>query len=160
VIISIISAVTLSRILRSDTFDAYIIRDQIISLSRTAQQSALGRADVILTIIPSLSLDAVTLTTSYGVGPTTISSVKFDLAPIVLAGSVNNTASCSVASGTAVTNAAPLIVRFDELGSLTLSGFGAGVAVTESVKICLNENPANSICISPAGFAYKGDCDV
>lgn len=160
VIISVLGAVALSRILRGNTYDAFILRDQIISLARTTQQSALGRADVILTITPSVSLETVTLTTSYGAGPATINTVEFDLSPISITGSVNNTDSCSVTLGSAITNAAPFIIRFDELGDLDLSGFGAGSSVTDSVKICLNDDPADSVCISPAGFAYAGDCDV
>ena len=160
VLVSIISAVALSRIIGGNTFSAFILRDQIISLTRTAQQSALGRSDVTLTITPSASLDTVTITTGYGAGPTIINSVEFDLSPISITGSVNNTDSCSVTLGSAITNAAPLIVRFDELGDLELSGFGAGTTVTDSVKICLDARPVDSVCISPAGFAYAGDCDV
>jgi MSHA pilin protein MshC len=160
ILISVIGVVTLSRFLDGNAFSGFILRDQIISLSRTAQQSALGRADVILTITPSASLDTVTLTSSYGAGATTINSVEFDLSPNVITGSVNNTDSCSITLGSSITNAAPFIIRFDELGDLDASGLGAGTAVTDSVKICLNDNPVDSVCISPGGFAYAGDCDV
>jgi MSHA pilin protein MshC len=160
VIVSIISVVALSRAIRGNTFSGLILRDQIISLSRTAQQSALGRADVVITITPSASLDTVTLTSSYGAGSTIINSVEFDLAPNVITGSVNNTDSCSITLGSAITNLAPFIIRFDELGDLEASGFGAGTSVTDSVKICLNNRPIDSVCISPGGFAYAGDCDV
>lgn len=159
VVLSIIAAASISRFLGVNAFDSFILRDQIVSLTRTAQQSALGRSDVVLTIQPSVSLDTVTLTTSYG-GGTAINSVEFDLSPIVLTGSVNNTDSCSVTLGSAVTNGAPFIIRFDELGDLELSGFGAGSTITDNVKICLNDSPIDSVCISPAGFAYGGDCDV
>ncbi len=160
VIISVLAAVALSRILSGDSFDAFILRDQLISLSRTAQQSALGKADVVFTVQPSASLDTVTLTTSYGTGSVVLNSVEFDLSPIVLTGSVNNTASCAVTAGAAITNAAPFIVRFDELGDLSLSGFGAGSAITDAVKICLNSSSEDSLCISPGGFAYGGNCDI
>lgn len=160
VVLSIIAAASISRILGGNAFDSFILRDQIISLSRTAQQSALGRADVTLTIQPSASLETVTLTTRYGSGPSTIiSEVETNLAPISLTGIINNTDSCSVSTGTPITNAAPLIIRFDELGDLALSGFGAGTAVTRSVKICLNNIPEDAVCVSPAGFAYGGNCD-
>ncbi len=160
VVVAILASIGFSRFLGGNTFDALIVRDQIISLARSAQQSALGRADVIFTITPSASLDTVTLTTSYGVGATVINSVEFDLSPIVITGSVNNTDSCSVSAGSAITNAAPFIIRFDELSDLDVSGFGAGAAVTDSVKICLDDRPVDSVCISPGGFAYAGDCDV
>ncbi len=160
VIISIISVVALSRILGGNTFSGLILRDQIISLARSAQQSALGRADVIFTITPSASSDTVTLTTSYGAGATVINSVEFDLSPIVITGSINNTDSCSVTAGSAITNASPFIMRFDELSDLDVSGFGAGTTVTDNVKICLDDRPVDSVCISPGGFAYAGDCDV
>ncbi len=160
VVVAIIAVVALARVSDGNTFDAFALRDQLVSLIRTAQQSALGRADVEVTITPSLSLDTVVITTRYGGGPTTINSVEFGLSPISLTGVVNNTASCSVSVGTAITNGAPFIIRFDELGDLENSGFAAGTTVTDSVKICLNNEPSNSVCVSPGGFAYAGDCDV
>ena len=47
-LLSIIGAVALSRILSGNTLNAVIVRDQVISIARTAQQSALGRSDVSL----------------------------------------------------------------------------------------------------------------
>jgi len=161
VIVSIIAAAIISRFATGDVFTGFILRDQIISLARTAQQSALGRADVTLTITPNLGGDSVTIETAYGTGPAvTIDSVTFDLDSISLTGDTNVTDSCSVSTGTAITNAAPFVLRFDELGDLDVSGFGAGSAITSAARICLNDNVIESMCVAPSGFAYAGDCDV
>ena len=45
-VIGIIAAVTMSRVLRDDTYNAFLARDQITSLARSAQQRAIGRNDV------------------------------------------------------------------------------------------------------------------
>jgi hypothetical protein len=57
-----------------------------------------------------------------------------------------------------------MTINFDELGDLAASGVtGATGAITSALRICLN-NDANvntdSVCVSPAGFAYAGSCDA
>jgi prepilin-type N-terminal cleavage/methylation domain-containing protein len=160
ILLGILATVALSRILRADTFNAFIVSDQIISLSRAAQQAALGRSDVLLTITPNVALDSVNLTTASDGGATTIDSVDLDLGSVTLTGDVNDTSSCATPPVTAITNGTPLIIRFGELGDLEPSGFGAGTAISSAVRICLNDSPVDSVCVSPSGFAYTGDCDV
>jgi len=162
VILGVISAVTVSRFGGSDSFSAYIIRDQIISLSRNAQQSSLGRADVKLIVTPSGDGQTVNIKTTNAGG--TILSVNLALDSVMLTGDVNKTESCATnpasASLGAITNAAPFTLSFGELGSLIPSGFGAGTAVTSAVRICLDSRVEDSVCIAPSGFAYAGDCDA
>ena len=43
-ILSVISIVTMSRIIGGNSFNAIIVRDQVISLARTAQQNAAAQA--------------------------------------------------------------------------------------------------------------------
>ena len=57
VILSIISIVTMSRIIGGNSFNAIIVRDQVISLARTAQQNAIGRTNVSMTITPNVGGD-------------------------------------------------------------------------------------------------------
>lgn len=158
VLVSIISTAIIGRFASGDAYSAFIIRDQIISLARTAQQSSLGRESVVLNI--SVTGDTVNLTTEAGTGPVVqISSVDFDLEGISLTGDVNVTDSCATSTGTAIGNSPDFTIRFEELGDLGNSGAGAGSAVTSAVRICLNDSVTDSVCISPSGYAYGGKCD-
>lgn len=159
-ILAVISVVTMSRILSGNALNAIVVRDQIISLARTAQQNALGRSDVDLTITPSAGGDEITLITSYNAG--VIESYTFSMSTVSLSGDINDTDSCAVTSGAdAITNATPLTLTFGELGDLGVSGVtGSTGVVTSAVRICLNDTASESVCVSPSGFAYAGDCDV
>lgn len=159
-ILGVIAAVAMSRILSGNALNAIVVRDQIISLARTAQQNALGRADVELVITPSAGSEEITLSTSDGSGG--IESYTFSMNTVVLTGDINDTDSCAVTSGAdAITNAAPMTLTFGELGDLGVSGVdGSTGAVTSALRICLNDTVSESVCVSPSGFAYAGDCDV
>lgn len=159
-VLGIISAVAMSRILGGNTFNAIIVRDQIVSLARTAQQNALGRSDVSMTITPGAGGNDVTLVTSDSGG--TIKTVTLALDTVSLRGDINDTDSCETTTGAdAITNAAPMTLAFGELGNLDTSGVtGSTGAITSALRICLNNTASESVCVSPSGFAYAGDCDV
>lgn len=159
-VLGIISAVAMSRILGGNTFNAIIVRDQIVFLARTAQQNALGRSDVSMTITPGAGGNDVTLVTSDSGG--TIKTVTLALDTVSLRGDINDTDSCETTAGAdAITNAAPMTVAFGELGNLDTSGVtGSTGAITSALRICLNNTASESVCVSPSGFAYAGDCDV
>lgn len=160
VIISIVSVVVMSRFIGGNAFNGIIVRDQIISLSRSALLNSLGRTGVTLTITPSASGDEVTIVTSDVGG--TITSVTTPLDTITLSGDINVTNSCETISGVdPITNAASMTVVFGALGDLGVSGVsGSTGAITSALRICINDIAVNSICLSPSGFAYAGDCDV
>lgn len=159
-IVAIVSVVAISRLGDGSTFNAVIVRDGIISLARTAQQNSLGRADVTMTITPSAGGDSVNIVTSYAGG--TIEDVIAPLSSVSISGDINNTDSCAVTTGAdAVTNAAPMTINFGELGDLGVSGVtGSTGTITSALRICLNDTANESVCVSPSGFAYVGDCDV
>lgn len=162
--ISILSAVVFARFQDQNTFNASIVRDQIISLSRIAQQSSLGRADVSLAITPTASNSVLLEVESGGV----FQSFELDLDGVTLTGDVNKldggsqTPSCEADDGdTAITAGAPMIINFGELSDLEeVSVGGVPTAVTSAVRICLDNRAVDSVCISPAGYAYAGNCDV
>lgn len=160
VVIGILAVVAFGRFAEPNSFNAAIVRDQIISLGRNAQQGALGRAGVSLTMTPNGSGTSLTLDFSDGGG--SVNAAVIDLDGVdTFAGDVNTTASCGSTPGaTAITNASPLILNFDSLGDLAASGFGAGTVVTSAVRICINDDAQSSVCVSPSGFLYAGDCDV
>ncbi|NQV71128.1 MAG: prepilin-type N-terminal cleavage/methylation domain-containing protein [Pseudohongiella sp.] len=161
VVVSIISSVVVSRLSDSNSFNGIILRDQIVSLARIAQQSSLGRAGVELTITPDAPLSNVLIEAK--AGTTVIESAFVSMESLSLKGDVNTVSSCSVGGAIALSNAAPLRIGVGELGDLIDSGVvGASYpsSVSSAVRICINDDPAMSVCISPAGFAYTGDCDV
>lgn len=154
-LVGILSAVAISRLTGSDTYDPAIARDQIISLSRSAQQKAIGRTGVVLTIQPSANTLEITLAD----GTSQIQTSSVDLQSVVLAAGINQTASCSDNTGLITLGAAPsLVLRFDKLGDLLTANAGSATPVTSSVRLCINNDPVMSVCWSSAGFAYPGDC--
>lgn len=160
VFIGILAVFVMARFSSGDTFNSVIIRDQIVSLVRTAQQASLGRTSVSMTITPSAGGDSVTITTSDGGG--TIDSVQLDLSNVTLSGDINKTASCAVDDGDfAIASATPMTLNFGELGDLGVSGVtGNTGAISSAVRICVNDSATDSVCVSPSGFAYAGNCDV
>lgn len=161
VTITIISSVVMSRLSDANSFNGIVLRDQIISLARTAQQSSLGRADVELTITPSPSGSDVLIEAK--AGASVIESATTSMRSLSVKGDVNNTASCSGGGANTLSNSTPLRIAIEALGDLGDSGVvGAGYpsTVSSAVRICINDEPTFSVCISPAGFAYVGDCDA
>jgi MSHA pilin protein MshC len=163
VIAGILVAVAMGRLIDGDSFNPSVAASQIISVSRNAQQSALGKSPVTLTITPSVSGDTVTLRSAFGAGAaTTIEQVELAGSGVSLTGDINNTASCESSSASAISNAAPMTIAFGELGNLasttTVNG-ATGTAISSGLRICVNSSAAYSVCVSPSGYAYGGDCD-
>ncbi|TFH75813.1 type II secretion system protein [Gammaproteobacteria bacterium LSUCC0112] len=153
-IVGILSALAISRLTGSDTYDPAIARDQIISLSRSAQQKAIGRSGVELTIQPGSESLAITLIDDVSQVQTSL----VDLQSVTLAAGINQTASCADNTGLTALAPAALVLSFDRLGDLQQANVGSDITVTGSVRLCIDSNPAMSVCWSSAGFAYPGDC--
>lgn len=159
-ILGILSAVIMPRFLGSNTLNAVIVRDQIVALTRIAQQSALGRDEVVLTIQPNVSGSNATVTVSYDSPAVEIESATMPYSDVSLT-TDNTAASCAGGASNAITNANPLNLNFGGLGDLLASGVsGSEAAVNSALRICVNNEPALSVCVSPSGFAYVGDCDA
>lgn len=159
VLIGIIAAVTMGRFTNSNAFNALAAQGQIISIIRAGQQSSLGREGVSVTLTPNASGAELTVELAETGG--TIESQAINASGVSLSGDVNQTDSCEVTAGvTGISSASPMTIRFGELGDLDNSGFGAGTAVTSAVRVCINNDSEFSVCVSPAGFAYAGDCDA
>ena len=69
-LIGVIASLALTRMTDPGAFDAVVARDSVLALSRSAQQSALGRANVQLTLTPSGSNIVVTSIVSGAVSTT------------------------------------------------------------------------------------------
>lgn len=159
-IVGIIAAVSFSRFFDSEQLNGIIARDRIIAAARTAQQNALGRADVELTITPNGGATEAIIATSDAGG--TIQSFIVSLNSVSLSGDINDTDSCATTTGAdSITSSNPMTLAFDELGDLTISGVTGNTGTpTSALRICINDIVNESICVSPSGFAYSGDCDT
>lgn len=155
----VIGIVALSRTMGANTFNQLIARDQIISVARIAQNVRLGRAPVDFSITPTAGGDLLTISASHNGG--VFSAVTVNAADVVIRADINQSASCAATDGaTLVTNANPLVFTYDALGELGVSGvMGSTGAVTSAARICINGDPAMSICVASSGYAYVGDCD-
>lgn len=160
VLIGIVSVVALSRMLGGNTFNGAVIRDQIIAATRNSRQNALGRSGITLTVQPNGSASSVEILTTDSGGA--VDSISTDMSGVVLSGDINETDSCAVTNGAnTVSNATPLVLNFQELGDLSTGGVtGSTGSISSAVRVCINNDSALSLCISPSGFAYAGDCDV
>lgn len=158
-VIGILASVTMSRFIRGSAMNGVIIRDQVVAFSRAMQQNALGRQDVSLEIKPNPAGTTVTLTSSDINGE--IQSQEFISRGFSLSGDINETDSCATTNGgTALTNTNYLVINFNKLGNLGDSGIaGSEAAIDSALRICINNDPDLSVCVSPSGFAYAGDCD-
>lgn len=159
-LVGIVSAVTMSRMSNSDSYNPVFIRDEIISQARSAQQKAIGRSDVILTIEPNINQLEIRLSDSTGL----LQSSSLSIASVILTGDINVLDSCNTEpAGEAISNSAPFVLTYDSLGNLLEAGVTATPGVfptplSSGARICVNNDPAMSVCFSAAGYAYAGDC--
>lgn len=158
-VVGILSALVVSRLLRSDSYNAIIARDQVVSMGRAAQQKALGRDDIELTITPSGNTLDIDISDSTG----SIQSASVDVRSVAFSGDVDVLDSCADTAGTdAVTSGAPFVLRFDSLGDLQEGGVtgatGFPATISSGARLCINNTAVMSVCWSAVGYAYTGDC--
>jgi prepilin-type N-terminal cleavage/methylation domain-containing protein len=164
-LIGIVSAVAISRMISADAFNAIAVREELISAFRMAQQKAIGHVDVVLTVQPVGDELSITLEGATG---ELMSETRLGLTSVSIAAEVDVLDGCDTTAPDAdnvLTDVKPLIVDFDALGDLMASGVVDGTPVypidaTTGLRICINEDPVMSVCVSAAGFAYAGDCDA
>ena len=139
VLIGIVSAMAVSRMLRGDAYNAISARETIVS----------------------------TLTLEGGGAELTPSTI-ISLQSVSIAADVDILDACDVTppdTDNTLEDLKPLIIDFDALGDLLTSGVVDGtpvypVDVTTGMRICINNDPVMSICVSKAGYAYVGECDA
>lgn len=160
VLVSVVGAVFMSRLGGANSFNGLVVRDQIISLSRMAQQSAFGRAGVELTLEPNIAGSEATITATSDNGQ--LQRVVVPTTELSLSGDRDEADSCGTTpGGETINNANPFAIKFGRLGDVIAS---SGVAsdsgdVEQTLRVCINNNPDLSVCISASGYAYAGDCD-
>lgn len=138
-LIGVIGSLALTRMTNPLSFDAAVAQDSVLALSRSTQQSALGYANVELTLTPVGSNIVVSAIVS-GAVSTTRSFPTNEAA--ITAGAVGSGTTCgSISSATTL--------NFDSAGEIE-------TVDNDGFPICINGE--SSICISPAGFAHQGAC--
>ncbi|MFT4817643.1 MAG: MSHA pilin protein MshC [Pseudohongiellaceae bacterium] len=161
-VLAIISATAMSRFSNENAFAALVVRDQIISQARRAQQGAFGRANMSMVFTPNGAKTEATVEVLEA--SAALSSVTVSIRDLTLAGDTDKTGSCASIPGSEVAEGTPFTLTFGELGSLVASSGVAGAASfglpTTAVRLCINQDINYSVCVSPSGFAYAGDCDV
>lgn len=98
-LLGILSAVAMSRILSGDAYNAITLRDQIVSMTRSAQQKAIGRSDVVLTIDRSGEDFRFTLEARVNGDMETVQSARTPARTVTLRADVNEQASCGTLGG-------------------------------------------------------------
>lgn len=164
-LLGIIGATVLGRMLRDDTYDAIIVRDQVISLGRLAQQHAIGGTDVALVLAPIGNDLAIRVEADETAGRRVIHRSQVGRGAVRLSGDINEPASCAAVAGeTSLEAGFRMELRFDSLGNLASGDVGAAplpgslTDVTLGARLCVNDAPELSVCWSPSGYAYIGDC--
>ena len=162
VLIGIVGAVVVSRFTSGSAFNAAGTQDAIISIAHATQQASLGRDNA------SLQIDASggdwIISAVAGSPTVTIRSISIPATNVILetGSAVTSGNTCANAYDTAVMN--DFVLNYNRKGDLVdFTNNGSTETVDASfngVRLCINDNPVFSVCISPAGYAYEGDCDV
>lgn len=159
ILVGILGAVGLSRYLDRDAFETVVVSSQLISAVRSAQQRSIGRSNVSLTLQrQGESLDMIVEDSSGEVQRSEAS-----VANATLSGDVNITSSCGLVSGSHILGGGnQMVLEFGRFGELRQGGVtsasGYPESVSEGMRICVNNEPLYSVCISKAGYAYAGNC--
>lgn len=155
VLLAIIGVTIFTRLANPSTFDSAIARDNAIALALLAQQAALGRGNV------SFEIDSSGSDWEYSVvvSGTVMRSVVIPGDDLTLETGSTVSGTCALALDEPVTS--NFRITYDGSGNVT--GFTNSVSspspVSNGIRICINDDAAYSACISPAGFAFAGDCD-
>lgn len=154
-ILGIVSAFAMARILRGDSLDSAVVSDQLIAMARLAQQKAIGHSDVQLRVEPDGSSLVISVSDNNGL----LESSSVPVAGVSLYADVNQQTACSNPPlAGLISNNNPLLINYDSLGDLESGGVGAPAEIDSGARICLSPDTNLSICISDAGFAYRGAC--
>jgi type II secretory pathway pseudopilin PulG len=162
VLLGIISVVVVPRFLNPSDLNDAAAKDALLATIRSAQQAALGREMVTFEIENTGSSFLFTAKQQALTEPLRSMEISSDNLKL-------ETGSATVGAGTTCASGFndevdDLELAFDSRGNLTSFTNAGGVpepvnASFKGVRICVNDNVEMSICVSPAGYAYAGDCD-
>lgn len=164
VLMGIVGMMVFSRFTNPNSFNELAAQDTLLTSIRVAQQNALGRSNVTFEInSASGEWQFVAKTGATVITSTSVSSANVKLETGTAAELVVPTNSCS--SGTRFdTPVSSFVLAFDSQGNIdsfsnTTVGLETKSPTFNGVRICVNDTVESSVCVSPAGYAYSGNCD-
>ena len=159
VLMGIVAAVVFARYASGSAFNPSGAQAAIITVAHAAQQASLGRSDVSFEIDASGGQWIFSANSAGDV----LRSVPVSGTNVILeTGSAAATANtCANSFDTAVANDFKLSYNGKgDLVDFTNNGSTETVdASFNGVRLCVNDDVTFSVCVSPAGYAYSGDCD-
>lgn len=158
VLIGIVGAVAITRYMSSSAFNAVGARDGIITVAQAAQQASLGRSNVTFAI--ALSGEEWIFSANGGGTPLRTVSVPTQNVILETGSAVASGNTCADSFDTAVANDFELTYNGKgDLVDFTNNSTTESVGPTfNGVRICVNDDITFSVCVSPAGYAYAGNC--
>lgn len=169
-LLGIVGTVVFSRFSDPTSFNQAAVKDSLVTSIRQAQQAALGRSDVTFSIVQTA--DEYQFLVKSGANVLTTQTINSQ--NIVLqtgTAEALSTATDSCASGARFdASVQGFVIEFDSQGNIASFDYDAnpmGPELNEDppsfdfngVRICVNDLVTASVCVSPAGYAYEGDCD-
>lgn len=159
VLIGIVGAVAMSRFMSGSAFNAVGARDAIITVAHAAQQASLGRNDVSFEI--DNSGDDWIFAVISGTEVLRTASVSNRNVTLETGSAAASANTCANGFDTAVANDFKL--TFDGKGDLLSFTNNSTTETVDAafngVRLCVNDDVNFSVCVSPAGYAYVGNCD-
>jgi len=154
VLVSIIALTLFSRFSNPSSFDQAIASDNLIALALLAQQTSLGRENVTFEIDPIGGFWEFSVAVSGAV----VRSVAIPGNTVLLKTGSTIIGTCGVDINDDITGNFKVSYGGGNIAGFTNSA-SSPVTVGNGVRICVNGSVEYSACISPAGFAYLGECD-
>lgn len=161
IIMGIVAVTAFARFTSGSAFNAAGAQDAIISIAHATQQASLGRDNT------SLQIDSSGGNWIFSVvagSPTvTVRSLSVPVDNVILetGSAVASANTCANSFDTAVAN--DFVVNFNRKGDLVDFTNNASTEIVDAsfngIRLCVNDNPVFAVCISPAGYAYEGNCD-
>lgn len=165
VLIGIIGLTAFSRFTSPNAFNEAAASDALITTIRAAQQASLGRSSVtfeINTVADDWQFVAKSGGTAISTTTVSTSDVKLETGSAAVLAVPTDSCAAGTSFDTPVNN---FVITFDNRGNI--ASFSNATVGTENisgtfngVRICVNDMVEASVCVSPAGYAYSGDCDV
>lgn len=159
IIVGIIAVSAFARFVDGSAINSTAARSSIITVSHAAQQASLGRDNVSFEI-DSSGDDWVFSAIADG---STLRSVSISSDNVVLetGSAVASANTCANSFDTALAN--DFALTYNRNGDLVDFTNNTTTEIVDAsfngVRICINDDVSLSVCVSPAGYAYEGNCD-
>jgi len=158
-LVGITGVVVIARLMSPATFNELAARDGLLTVIRAAQQASLGRS----TVTFEINQVADDWVFEARAGGTPVQTIEIPMSGVVLetGSAIASGSTCATAYDTAV--AADFELAFSSKGDLTQFTNNTTTELVDAafngVRICVNDSVEFSVCVSPAGYAYAGNCD-